>query len=47
MHKNHLSLSETASKFGIHSDITVGKWERIFYEEGPQGLFIENRGRKK
>ena len=47
MHKNHLSITETATLFGIPSETTVGKWERIFYEEGPQALLIENRGRKK
>ena len=47
MHKNHLSLSETAVKFGIPTEVTVGKWERIYYEEGPQGLYIERRGRNK
>ena len=46
MHKNHLSLSQTAAKFGIPSDSTVGKWERIYYEKGPQGLYQDNRGRK-
>jgi len=46
MHKNHLSLSETAVKFGIPTEVTVGKWERIYYEEGPQGLYKDNRGRK-
>ena len=25
----------------------IGKWERIYYEEGPQGLYIERRGRNK
>ena len=46
MHKNHLSLSQAAVKFGIPSDATLGKWERIYYEEGPQGLYQDNRGRK-
>ena len=46
MHENHLSLFQTAVKFGIPQDHTVGKWERIYYEEGPQGLFQDNRGRK-
>ena len=46
MHANHLSLFQTAVKFGIPTDVTVGKWERIYYEEGPQGLCQENRGRK-
>ena len=46
MHNNHLSLFQTAVKFGIPTDTTVGKWERIYYEEGPQGLYRDNRGRK-
>ena len=46
MHANHLSLSQTAVKFGIPQDNVVGKWERIYYEEGPQGLYMERRGRK-
>jgi len=47
MHENHLSISETAVIFGIPTDVTVGKWERIYYEEGSQALFRDNRGRKK
>ena len=46
MHANKLSVFETAAKFGIPSDVTLGKWERIYYEEGPQGLYRDNRGRK-
>ena len=46
MHENRLSLCQTAAKFGIHDDTTVGKWERIYYEEGPQALYRDNRGRK-
>ena len=46
MHENHLSLSQAAVKFGIPNDTTVGKWERIYYEEGPQALYRDNRGRK-
>lgn len=46
MHKNHLSLFQTATHFGIPNDTTLGKWERIYYEEGPQGLYRDNRGRK-
>lgn len=47
MHKNHLSLSETAIHFNLSGDVIVGKWERIYYEEGPQALFEERRGRSK
>ena len=46
MHNNHLSLFQAAVKFGIPTHTTVGKWERIYYEEGPQGLYQDNRGRK-
>ena len=47
MHENHLSLQETAFHFNLgHHDI-VNRWERIYYEEGPQGLYIERRGRSK
>ena len=46
MHKNHLSIFQTAMMFGIPHDQTVGQWERIYYEEGPQGLYRDNRGRK-
>ena len=46
IHENHLSLCQTAVRFGIPTDATVGKWERIYYEEGPLGLYQENRGRK-
>jgi transposase len=47
MHANHLSVCETAVIFGIPTDVTVGKWERIYYEEGSQALYRDNRGRKK
>jgi transposase len=47
MHENHLSLSDTAIQFNLAGDRVVSKWERIYYEEGPQALFEERRGRKK
>lgn len=47
MHNNHLSCQETAFHFNLAGDYVVSKWERIYYEEGPQGLYIERRGRKK
>ena len=47
MHENHLSLQETAFHFNLgHHDI-VNRWERIYYEEGPQALYEERRGRRK
>lgn len=38
MHNNHLSLSEAAPVFGIPTTSTLSKWEKIYYEKGPQGL---------
>jgi len=47
MHENHLSLFETAIKFGIPNDSVVCTWDRIYYQQGESGLMQENRGRKK
>ena len=47
MHKNHLSIRETAAKFGIASHTTVGQWERIYYEEGLEALIRNNRRSNK
>ena len=47
MHDNHLSAVETAYHFNLGNNHIVDKWERIYYEEGPQGLYVERRGRKK
>lgn len=47
MHENHLSLSQTAVKYGIPSDSTVLMWERIYRTEGVVGLYRDNRGRKQ
>ncbi len=46
MHTNQLSLSEASLKLGIPKHGTLSKWERIYYEEGPQGLYEDHRGRK-
>ncbi|MCM1365506.1 MAG: helix-turn-helix domain-containing protein [Faecalibacterium sp.] len=46
MQKEKLSYKETAREFDIpNGDRTVAKWERIYLEEGPEGLYIERRGR--
>ena len=47
MHKNKISLTQTAATFGIPGVATVQKWERIYYEEGPQGLYRDKRGRPR
>ena len=47
MHTNHLSATETAIQFRLGDAKRVLKWERIYYEEGPQALYLERRGRRK
>ena len=47
MHENHLSATETAIKFNLANNVIVQRWERIYYEEGPQALFKERRGRPR
>ena len=47
MHKNHLSAQETAIHFNLGSIDQATRWERIYYEEGPQALYVERRGRSK
>lgn len=45
MRKEKMSYRETAREFAVPDDKTVAKWERIYLEEGPEGLNIERRGR--
>lgn len=47
MHNNHLSASETANYFRLGNADVVLRWERIYYEEGPQALYKESRGKLK
>lgn len=47
MHSNHLSLRDTSAYFNLGDHSIISKWERIYYEEGPQALFEERRGRRK
>lgn len=44
MLNEHLSYRETARRFDVPRD-RVPAWERIYLEEGPEGLAIERRGR--
>ena len=43
--KNHLSYREAMRKYGIGGKMSIQQWERIYLEEGPEGLSIERRGR--
>ena len=44
MRENHLGLRETGRKYSISASVIL-KWERIFLEEGAEGLMKERRGR--
>ena len=46
MRKEKLSHKEAARRFKINAHSAVAKWERIYLEEGKEGLYIERRGRK-
>ena len=46
MQKEKLGYCETARQFDISNHNIVASWERIYLEEGPEGLCIERRGRK-
>ena len=45
MEKEHLSIYATMQEFGINDHKIIERWERIYLEEGPEGLTIERRGR--
>ena len=46
MRAEGLSLSETMRRFHINCLGIIKRWERIYLEEGPEGLAVERRGRK-
>lgn len=46
MHEQKISASEAAVVFKMPSEVQVLNWERIYYEEGPEALYIDRRGRK-
>ena len=45
MKKEHLSIYTAMQEFGINDHKIIERWERIYLEEGPEGLAIERRGR--
>ena len=45
MHREKLSQKEVARLYGITAHDRVASWARIYLEEGPEGLYIERRGR--
>ena len=44
MRENHLGLRETERKYNVQHSVIL-KWDRIFLEEGAEGLMKERRGR--
>ena len=44
MRENHLGLRETERKYKVVHSVIL-KWERIFLEEGAEGLMKERRGK--
>lgn len=46
MHNEKLTYVETSEQFELNSHSMVKRWERIYLEEGPEGLYKERRGRK-
>ena len=46
MRENKLSYNETMRIFEITGKMSIARWERIYLEEGAEGLKIERRGSK-
>ena len=46
MREEHLSISEVMRRYEINDHKIIERWERIYLEEGPEGLAVERRGRK-
>ena len=44
MRERHLGMMETERKYNVDHH-TIAKWERIYLEEGAEGLMKERRGR--
>ncbi len=45
MRSERLSYSEAAREFEVCNHHRIMSWERIYLEEGPEGLYVERRGR--
>ena len=45
IHNENLSYGEAVRRFDISSISVIRNWERIYLEEGPEGLELERRGR--
>ena len=45
IHNENLGYGEAVRRFDISSISVIRNWERIYLEEGPEGLEVERRGR--
>lgn len=45
MRKEGLSYSETAKLYHVGNHSVIKKWERIYLQEGSEGLYVDRRGR--
>ena len=45
MMRERLSYHEAARQYNVSDHHLVASWERIYLEEGSEGLYIERRGR--
>ncbi len=45
MMREKISYKEAARRFEISGHERIRQWERIYLTEGPEGLYIERRGR--
>lgn len=47
MHNTGASIRQTAAHFNIPTRGSIAKWERIYYEQGKEALYIDKRGRPR
>ena len=45
MRREGLSYRETALRFSVCNHHRIASWERIYLEEGAEGLYVDRRGR--
>ena len=46
MQKEGMSYSEEVREFDVCDHHQIMSWERIYFYEGSEGLYVERRGRK-
>ena len=47
MKNERLSIYATMQEFGINDHKIIERWERIYLEDGSEGLAVERRGRSR